>query len=107
MNSPPSFAIRRKDDGVVFPVRVAPRASRNAILGLHGDALKVALTAPPVEGAANAALAKLLAKRLGVSKSAVTIVRGAKGRDKLIEVAGVALPIAEQLLNPPAVPQDS
>lgn len=76
--------------GCTFRVRVSPRASREAIAGEHDGALKVALTAPPVEGAANAALVKLLAKRLGVSKSAVRIVSGETGRNKRVEVDGVA-----------------
>ncbi|HJK92534.1 MAG TPA: DUF167 family protein [Polyangiaceae bacterium LLY-WYZ-15_(1-7)] len=89
--------VRTEEGAVVFPVRVAPRASRSAIAGLHGGALKVALTAPPVEGAANAALVKLLAKKLGVAKSAVTIVRGERGRDKQVRVAGVDAAAARAL----------
>ena len=89
--------VRTEEGAVVFPVRVAPRVSRSAIAGLHGGALKVALTAPPVEGAANAALVKLLAKKLGVAKSAVTIVRGERGRDKQVRVAGVDAAAARAL----------
>ncbi len=74
---------------VTFRVRVAPRASRDALQGVHDGALKVALTAPPVEGAANAALVKLLAKRLGVAKRDVEILRGDAARDKLLRVRGV------------------
>ena len=85
----PKLALRRKDDALVFAVRVAPRASRDALMGLHGAALKVALTAPPVEGAANQALLKLLAKALGVPKRDVAIVSGHKGRDKQVAVCGV------------------
>ncbi len=58
--------------------------------GTHGDALKIRLAAPPVEGAANRELIDFLARRLGVPKSAVRIVKGERGRDKLIEVAGVS-----------------
>ena len=89
--------VRTEEGAVVFPVRGAPRGSRSAIAGLHGGALKVALTAPPVEGAANAALVKLLAKKLGVAKSAVTIVRGERGRDKQVRVAGVDAAAARAL----------
>ena len=65
----------REDAGaVVFSVRVAPRASRSAVLGVHEGALKVALTAPPVDGAANAALVAFLAKALGVAKRDVVIL---------------------------------
>lgn len=74
---------------MTFDVRVAPRASRDAVQGIHDGALKVALTAPPVEGAANAALCKLIAKTLGVPKRAVTIVRGETSRNKSVHVQGV------------------
>ena len=74
-------------------VRVAPRASRDTVLGTHhypdGEALKIALSAPPFDFATNAALKKFLAKQLGVAKSAITIVSGEKGRDKVLEIAGV------------------
>jgi uncharacterized protein (TIGR00251 family) len=72
-------------------VRVAPRASRNRVIGVQDGALKVALTAPPVEGAANEALKKLLAKALGVSKSKVEILRGDRARIKVLRVSGVSV----------------
>jgi hypothetical protein len=81
--------IREQDGAITFEVRVAPRASRNRILGVQEGALKVALTAPPVDGAANEALKKLLAKALGVAKSRVEIVRGDRARVKLLRVRGV------------------
>jgi uncharacterized protein (TIGR00251 family) len=86
-------ALRTRDDGdaLVFEVRVAPRASRNRIVGVQDGALKVALTAPPVEGAANEALRKMLAKAFGVSKSSVEIVRGDRARTKLLRVQGADL----------------
>jgi uncharacterized protein (TIGR00251 family) len=74
---------------VTFPVRVVPRAARNAVAGERAGALLVRLTAPPVEGAANAALARFLGEALGVRPSAVAIVRGETGRDKLVRVAGI------------------
>ena len=80
--------IEREGDAFTFEVRVAPRASRNGIIGVHEGALKVALTAPPVDGAANDALRKLVAKTLGVSKSAVHIVRGERARSKVLRVRG-------------------
>jgi hypothetical protein len=78
-----------RDDGVRFAVRVQPRASRDAVTGVQEGALRVALTAPPVDGEANAALVAFLAKRLGVARRDVTIVQGETGRSKLIEVRGV------------------
>jgi len=69
-------------------IRVQPRASRDQVLGLRGDAIGIALKAPPVDGAANAALLKLLARELKVPLAAVELVRGATGRCKWIRVAG-------------------
>jgi uncharacterized protein (TIGR00251 family) len=80
--------VQREDGAITFEVRVAPRASRNRVVGVQDGSLKVALTAPPVDGAANEALRKLLSKTLGVSKSAVEIVRGERGRTKLLRVRG-------------------
>ena len=73
--------------GCRFPVRVQSRASRDEVVGVQESHLRVRLTAPPVEGQANAALVDLLAKRLGVRRSAVSIVSGETGRLKWVEVA--------------------
>jgi uncharacterized protein (TIGR00251 family) len=82
--------IREGPEGVTFKVRVQPRASRTALTGMAGDSLRLALTSPPVEGAANAACAEFFADLLGVAKSRVAIVGGAKSRDKTVRVAGVS-----------------
>lgn len=82
--------IRRAEGAVELEVRVAPRASRDAVLGVHGGALKVALTAPPVEGKANAALERLLAKALGLPARSVAVVRGSRGRAKTVRIEGVS-----------------
>ena len=74
---------------VTFCVQVQPRASRDAIEGEHGDALKIRLTAPPVDDRANQALVQLLAERLNVPRAAVRIVAGEKSRRKRVIVAGV------------------
>lgn len=66
-----------------------PRAAQDAVGGVREGALVVRLTAPPVEGKANAALARFLGRTLGVAPSAVEVVRGATGRDKVVRVAGV------------------
>ncbi|MEW5988249.1 MAG: DUF167 domain-containing protein [Chloroflexota bacterium] len=81
---------RQIGEAVQFAVCVAPRAGRNAIAGLHGDALKIRLTAPPVEGAANRALVAFLAEQLGVRPYQVTIVSGESGRNKVVAVTGLA-----------------
>ena len=72
-----------------FYVQVRPRASRDAIEGEHADALKIRLTAPPVDDRANEALVRLLAQRLNVPRAAVRIVAGKKSRRKRVVVAGV------------------
>lgn len=69
-------------------VRVQPGASRSAVLGWHGDALRVAVTAPPVGGAANEAVCRLVAETLAVSRRAVRVVRGAASRNKVLSVTG-------------------
>jgi uncharacterized protein len=70
-------------------VRVQPRASRAKIIGMLGELLKIALTSPPVDGAANKALCQLIAKELGVAKGRVTIVQGEKSREKQVLIKGV------------------
>ncbi len=81
--------IRESDGAVTFAVRVAPRASRDAIEGEWQGALRVRLTAPPVDDRANEALRRLLAKRLNIAISAVRIVAGDHSRTKRIEIRGV------------------
>lgn len=70
-------------------VRLVPRASRNEIAGFEGETLRVRVTAPPVEGRANRALVRLLAKRLGVPRGAVRVVAGQASRQKLVAVDGL------------------
>ena len=81
--------VREHDGGVSFTLRVQPRARRNAIVGLHGDALKVALTAAPVDGAANAALLALLAEALGLPARALRLLHGERSRSKTVHVVGL------------------
>ncbi len=81
--------ITEKDGVVSFAVRVQPRASRDEIAGEWQDALKVRLTAPPVDDRANDALRRLLATRLNVPLSAVRIAAGARSRTKRVEVRGL------------------
>ncbi len=83
------WSITEANGGVTFAVRVVPRSSRDQIAGVEGGALKIKLTAPPVDGAANAALVEFIAKWLGVRRSAVSIISGNKARNKLVRVGGV------------------
>jgi uncharacterized protein len=81
--------LQEKDDGVIVSVRVQPRASRNAVDGEWQGALKVRLTAPPVDDRANEALCAFLAEVLRIPKSAVRILGGERNRTKRIEIRGV------------------
>ncbi|MBI1685952.1 DUF167 family protein [Caulobacter hibisci] len=93
-------------DTAVLAVRLTPRGGRDAVDGWAADAdgrpyLKVRVSAPPVEGEANAALTALLAKRLGVSRSAVRVASGATARLKRLEVEGLAQDALDRLLDRP------
>ena len=81
--------IQKRGGEIVFAVRVSPRASRNGIAGEYQGALKIQLTAPPVDDRANDALRRLLAERLKVPVSAVRILAGEKSRTKRVSIAGV------------------
>ena len=81
-----SLPIKKNDRGIRFSVTIQPRASRNEICGVHNDTLKIKLTSPPVEGAANKACIRLLGKTLGVAPSRITIVSGATSRHKVVRV---------------------
>lgn len=80
-------------------IRIQPRAKRAGIAGVREGALVVRVTAPPVDGKANAALCKLLASELGVAPSSVAVVRGHTARDKVVEVDGVETEILLQRLG--------
>jgi uncharacterized protein (TIGR00251 family) len=78
-------------DGVVIEVKVEPRSSRNEIIATGDKIIRIKLTAPPVGGAANALLIKLLAEKFGIRKSDVIIMKGESSRHKLIKLRGVNL----------------
>lgn len=82
---------------VTIAIHVQPRASRTEVAGRHGDAVKIRLAAPPVDGAANDELVRFLAERLGVRRGDVTIVAGASGRRKLVRIAGLPGGAAEAI----------
>ena len=85
----PPLSVRETAAGVVFRVRVVPRAARSGIAGIQDDALKVRIMAPPVEGKANEACARLLAEMLGVKNGQVQIIAGHASRVKTVAVEGV------------------
>jgi uncharacterized protein (TIGR00251 family) len=84
---------------VTLKVRLQPRASRDGIDDLHGDALKVKVTAPPVEGRANKAVKKLLAKELGLSPSQIEIIAGERSREKVLRISGISRAEMEKTLG--------
>ena len=88
---------RRNGDAVRFTVRLQPRASKNEIAGLHGHALRVRLTAPPVDGLANEALIDFLSRALQVPRRNVCIVSGFTSRTKVVEISEVRLETIQSL----------
>ena len=80
------MAIRQQDGTLWLDLYIQPKASRDQFQGLHGDELKLAITAPPVDGQANSHLVKFLAKQFKVAKGQVRIVRGELGRHKTIAI---------------------
>lgn len=82
-------------DGLVLRLYIQPKASRDTIIGLHGDEVKVAITAPPVDGQANAHLVKYLAKQFRVAKSQILLEKGELGRHKQVKI-----------LNPQQIPTE-
>ena len=91
-----AFTVRDTARGAQFALRVQPRASRTAIAGVMGDAVKLAITAPPVDGKANQAVIEFLSDLFRVPKSSIVIVSGETGRNKLIAVRSLT---AEQVLK--------
>jgi uncharacterized protein (TIGR00251 family) len=85
--------------GVTFSIRVHPRARKNAITGVIGDAIKLTLTAPPVEGKANEACVEFQAEFLNVPRASVTIVAGQSSRNKVIRVVGRSTAQVEERLR--------
>jgi len=82
--------VRDTPSGATFRIKVQPRAKKNTLTGEIGDALKVALTAPPLEGRANEACVAFFAELLNVSRSSITIAAGETSRNKLIRVSGLS-----------------
>jgi uncharacterized protein (TIGR00251 family) len=92
---------KRPEDQVTLSIRIQPRASKNEIITTAGGRLKIRLTAPPVDGAANEALVKFLADTLSIPKSHVEIVSGHTSREKIVRITGINGAEARRLLNYP------
>ena len=90
--------IRESTKGISLAVKVQPRAQKNAVTGVVGEALKLALTAPPVEGRANEAVVEFLAELFRIPRSSVTIASGLSNRNKVIRLTGVSRLAVEQRL---------
>jgi uncharacterized protein (TIGR00251 family) len=100
--------LRAMPDGtLLLNLHVLPRASRNELAGLHGDALKLRLTTPPVEGRANQAVLAFLAKLLHLPKSALAIKSGRQSREKQVLISGCSEEQARAALAPALFRQDS
>ena len=95
-----ALRVEQRGAAVRVGVHVQPRASRSEIVGLHGAALKVRLQAPPVDGAANEALVRLLADRLGVPRTSVHVVAGTTSRAKTVEIEGTTEEAVRALAAP-------
>ena len=92
-------SIRDTPGGATFQVKIQPRAKKSAIAGEVGEALKLTLTAPPIEGRANQACITFLAELLNVPRSSVTIAAGQSSRNKVIRVAGMSAAQVEERLS--------
>ena len=93
------FKISSAEGGAAFPVRIVPRAKKNEISGRHGDAVKIRITAPPVEGAANEALVAFLAELFDVRQQQIEILSGHASRDKIVCVIGLMPQQVEERLG--------
>lgn len=86
-----NLCLEEKDGAVIFKVLVQPRASRNELVGIHGDCLKIRVTSPPVENQANKKVCEFLSKLMGVGKRQVEIVEGQKSKVKKVRISGSTL----------------
>jgi uncharacterized protein (TIGR00251 family) len=84
---------------ITLKIHLLPRASRDEICGLQGDAIKVKVTAPPIEGRANMALQRFIAKKLNLSSSQVEIMAGQRSREKILRISGISRAAVEKALG--------
>jgi len=107
MNRPSDMTcLREQTDttSVSLSIHVQPKASRTRIAGLHGDAIKLCITSPPVDGKANAAVIQFIAKLFKIPRAAVTLASGEASRDKRLILAGISMAQAEAVLQPLLAP---
>ena len=88
-----------KEAAIFLKIHLLPRASRDEICGLHGDAIKVKVTAPPIEGRANMALQRFIAKKLHLASSQVEIMAGKRSREKILKISGISRAEVEKALG--------
>ena len=93
-----SWLSRAADGSVILTLHIQPGAKKTEVVGLHGDALKIRLAAPPVDGKANQALIGFIAERLDVAKSAVTLKSGLSSRRKVLEICPANGDIRQRLV---------
>jgi len=91
--------VHESANGITFAVKVHPRARKNAITGIVGNALKLALTAPPVEGRANQAVIEFFAELFAIPRSSVTIASGDTSRNKIVRISGLSRAAVEERLS--------
>jgi uncharacterized protein (TIGR00251 family) len=97
--SPGSRKQKQTEISATLSIRIQPRASKNGVVRMEDGSLKIRLTAPPVDGAANEALVEFLSKTLSISKSAVEIVSGHASREKRVKISGMGEADVIRLLN--------
>lgn len=81
--------IRKTDQGCLLTLKIIPRSSRNVVVGQLGEALKIKLQAPPLDGKANQALIRFLSKKIGCNRSSIVINKGESNRNKLVSISGL------------------
>ncbi len=94
-----SLNVREERGGIIFQVRVLPRSSKNLVAGVSGGMLKIKLTAPPVEDAANEMLLRFLSEKLNIPKTKISIIRGRSSRSKTILAEGLGVAALEELAS--------
>jgi uncharacterized protein (TIGR00251 family) len=94
------FSITEGQDGIIFSLRVIPRSSRCEVAGVQNDALKLKITAPPVEGKANEECIRFLSDKLGIKRNRITIKAGHKSKNKTISISGITKEDLKSIIYP-------